>query len=219
MKKSEHTELAILSRLAVLASDRGLQNLSYGNAAQAAHVSKGALQRLFPDKSLMHSEVLHQAVRLMTSYVFQYVRIEMSDDVNSERNISQEWQATLTRLAAWISGDAGFPGGCVLLACACTRGLSDALQQQVESALNAALRQLSAKAHSANRISEAEREAFQTRLLAQALWLHAQQFLPSVRADDSRGEAGKADSLSLADTPSRDSTRRKNIAMFVAQLA
>jgi AcrR family transcriptional regulator len=197
MKKSEHTELAILSRLAVLASDRGLQNLSYGNAAEAAHVSKGSLQRLFPDKSLMHSEVLRQAVRLMTSYVFQYVRIEMNDDVNFERNLAQEWQATLTRLAAWISGNAGFPGGCVLLACACTRGLSETLQQQVESALNTALQQLSAKAHSAKRISESERDTFQTRLLAQALWLHSQQFLPSVRANDA--------------------ARLQNIAQFVAQ--
>jgi AcrR family transcriptional regulator len=210
MKKSEHTELAILSRLAVLASERGLQNLSYGNAAEAAHVSKGALQRLFPDKSLMQSEVLRQAVRLMTSYVFQYVRIEMSSDVNFERNLAQEWQATLTRLATWISGDAGFPGGCVLLACACTRGLSEVLQQQAESALREALQQLSAKAHSANRIGESERDGFQARLLAQALWLHAQQFLPSVRADDS---------LSHSLTPERDSARRKNIAMFVAQFA
>ena len=38
MKKSEHTEIFTLTRLAVFASQHSLAALTYGNAAEAAHL-------------------------------------------------------------------------------------------------------------------------------------------------------------------------------------
>ena len=133
MRKSEHTELATLSRLAVYVSLNGLQNLSYGNAAGTAHLSKGALQRLFPDSERMQLAVIRHAAQLLTQHVFQYDRIEI-DSI----------QQHLRRWASWICGENGLPGGCVLLTALCSRGLSAAVLAQAQASLQSFLQRLNA---------------------------------------------------------------------------
>ena len=166
MRKSEHTELATLSRLAVLASREGLSNMTYGSAAVAAHLSRGAMQRLFPDKAALQTTVLAHAVKLLHTHVFEYDHIETP-------NLLQ----TLTRWADWISGDAGLPGGCVLLAAAASRGYSVELQRAISNALDQVLRKLSELAIQENVIKPVEVVRFKTQQLGLALELHVTQFL------------------------------------------
>lgn len=131
MRKSEHTELATLSRLAVYVSVHGLDNLTYGHAAQAAHLSKGALQRLFPDRERMQLAVVCHAAQLLNQHVFQYDRIGTTT-----------LSTHLQRWSAWICGDSGLPGGCVLLAVLSARGLAARVLEQAKTELNAFLRRL-----------------------------------------------------------------------------
>lgn len=131
MRKSEHTELATLSRLAVYTSVNGLQNLSYGNAAKAAHLSRGALQRLFPDSESMHLAVIGHVAQLLDQYIFQYDRIE---------KLSLE--LCLRRWTHWICGESGLPGGCVLLAVVSSRGYSAAIYEQAHARLLGFLQRL-----------------------------------------------------------------------------
>ena len=166
MRKSEHTELATLSRLAVLASREGLNNITYGNAASAAHLSRGAMQRLFPDKATLQASVLAHAVKLMRAQVFEYDHIKIS-------SLAQ----TRARWAAWISGDAGLPGGCVLIAAAASRGYSVELQRAISSALEQLLSDLSTLAIQENLIQPLDAARFKTRQLGLALALHVTQFL------------------------------------------
>ena len=154
MRKSEHTELATLSRLAVYVSNNGLHNLSYGNAAQAAHLSKGALQRLFPDSERMQLAVIRHSAQLLSQHVFQYDRIE----ADSIKRHLQRW-------ALWICGETGLPGGCVLLAVLCSRGLSSAVVTQAQQSLLLFLRRLGGL--------QDERPAATQRWLAAAISLHA----------------------------------------------
>ncbi len=166
MRKSEHTELATLSRLAVLASREGLNNITYGTAASAAHLSKGAMQRLFPDKATLQATVLAHAVKLMHAHIFEYDHIEI---VTLER--------ARARWADWISGDAGLPGGCVLLATAASRGYTRELQRAICSALERLLSALSALAIKDILIEPAEVARFKTQQLGSALELHVTQSL------------------------------------------
>ena len=166
MRKSEHTELATLSRLAVLASTDGLSNITYGSAAIAAHLSKGAMQRLFPDKAALQSTVLAHAVKLMHAHIFEYDHIE-----------SVRFATTRARWAGWISGDAGLPGGCVLLATAAGRGNSMELQQGVSAALECLGDTLSALATQENLIQPTDIARFKRQQLAAALELHVAQFI------------------------------------------
>ncbi len=171
MKKSEHTELATLSRLAVLASREGLNSITYGSAASAAHLSKGAMQRLFADKAALHTAVLAHAIKLMHAYIFEYDHIE----INTLARARARW-------ADWISGDAGLPGGCVLLAAAATRGYSNDLQRAINTALGRLLDEFSALATQHNIIKPEGVEHFKTRQLGMALELHVAQFLPGRNA-------------------------------------
>ena len=166
MRKSEHTELASLSRLAVLASRDGLHNITYGSAAAAAHLSKGAIQRLFPDKMALQSTVLAHAVKLMRVQLFEYDHIE-----------AVTFARTRARWADWISGDAGLPGGCVLLAAATGRGYSGDLQHAIGSALDRLLSDLSALAIRENIIKSSEVARFKKMQLGTALELHVAQFV------------------------------------------
>ncbi len=169
MRKSEHTELATLSRLAVLASLEGLSNITYGSAAIAAHLSKGAMQRLFPDKAALQTTVLAHAVSLMHAHIFEYDHIE-----------APLFAKTRTRWADWISGDAGLPGGCVLLAAATGRGNNPQLQHAISAALERLLAALSAMALRENMIQAQDIDRFKTQQLGLALELHVMQFvLPS----------------------------------------
>jgi AcrR family transcriptional regulator len=177
MRKSEHTELSILSRLAVLASENGLHHLSYGSAAEAAHLSKGALQRIFPDKLALESAVLAHANKLMLAQVFQYDRILFS--------------SALANWAKWISGDAGLPGGCVLLSCIGMRGWSDAFATQLHAALAALLQNLTALGPQEN----AADNGLKTRLLAAAMALHVAQWAPAARASAELRHAQQAQFL------------------------
>lgn len=166
MKKSEHTELATLSRLAVLASADGLSNITYGSAAIAAHLSKGAMQRLFPDKAALQATVLAHAVKLMRVHIFEYDHIEKTS-----------FARTCARWADWISGDAGLPGGCVLLAAATARGHSGELKSAISAALERVLSDISALAIQENIIQIADAANFKTQQLGAALALHVQQFI------------------------------------------
>ena len=166
MRKSEHTELATLSRLAVLASTDGLSNITYGSAAIAAHLSKGAMQRLFPDKAALQSTVLAHAVKLMQAHIFEYDHID-----------SVSFAKTRARWADWISGDAGLPGGCVLLATAVGRGYSLELQRGVSAALERLLSDLGALAMLENKLQSADLGCFKTQRLGHALALHVAQFM------------------------------------------
>lgn len=166
MRKSEHTELATLSRLAVLASREGLNSITYGSAANAAHLSKGAMQRLFPDKAALHTAVLAHTIKLMHAYIFEYDHIEMSSLAR-----------TRARWADWISGDAGLPGGCVLLAAAAARGYPGDVQRTMVNALERLLSELSALAIQENSLQLADIEGFKTTQLGLALELHVAQFL------------------------------------------
>lgn len=168
MRKSEHTELASLSRLAVLASREGLSNISYGSAAAAAHLSKGAMQRLFPDKAALQVTVLAHAVKLMRAHIFAYDHIQ-----------SLSFELARTRWADWISGDAGFPGGCVLLAAAASRGYSPELQRAISAALECLLSDLSTLAVQEKIIAPHAIARFKTQQLGLALELHVAQFLSS----------------------------------------
>ena len=179
MRKSEHTELASLSRLAVFVSVNGLHQLSYGSASSAAHLSRGALQRIFPDKFAMEDAVIEHTTRLINSHLFQYERTEASDVVANAMTSDQQLEECLQRWAQWISGDAGLPGGCILLAICASRGYRDDLNRKVDAALTQILQQLSALASAARRIDESARPAFENHLWSQALWLHTQQFRPS----------------------------------------
>ena len=166
MRKSEHTELATLSRLAVLASKEGLSNISYGSAALAAHLSKGAIQRLFPDKMALQTTVLAHAVKLMRAHIFEYDHIE-----------TILFAKTRARWADWISGDEGLPGGCVLLAAASGRGYSGDLQRAIRDALARLLSDLSALAIQENMLQAADIARFKTHQLGAALALHVAQFI------------------------------------------
>lgn len=171
MRKSEHTELASLSRLAVLASREGLSNITYSRAAAAAHLSKGAMQRLFPDKAALQATVLAHAVKLMRAHIFAYDHIQ-----------SLSFELARTRWADWISGDAGLPGGCVLLAAAASRGYSLEIQRAVSAALERLLTDLSTLAIQEKIIAPHDSHdtaRFKTQQLGLALALHVAQFLSS----------------------------------------
>lgn len=157
MRKSEHTELATLSRLAVYASLNGLHNLSYGNAAKAAHLSKGALQRLFPDSERMQLAVIRHVAQLLTQSIFHYDRIE-----------NESIDDCLQRWTRWICGDSGLPGGCVLLAVLSSRGFSAAVIAQARTSLHDFLQRLQAL-----QSPEVSEPAESTRWLAAAFALHA----------------------------------------------
>ena len=171
MRKSEHTELATLSRLAVLASTDGLSNITYGSAAAAAHLSKGAMQRLFPDKAALQTTVLAHAVKLMRAHIFKYDHIE-----------SPIFAHTRVRWADWISGDAGLPGGCVLLAAAASRGHTPKLQPVISTALERLLTDLSTLAIQEKIIASHDIERFKTQQLGLALELHVTQFLSPTKS-------------------------------------
>ena len=166
MRKSEHTELATLSRLAVLASREGLSSISYGSAAAAAHLSKGAMQRLFPDKAALQATVLTHAIKLMRAHIFEYDHIQ-----------SLNFEFVHARWADWISGDAGLPGGCVLLAAAASRGYSPALQRAISAALEQLLSDLSMLAIQKKIIAPHDIARFKAQQLGLALELHVAQFL------------------------------------------
>ena len=166
MRKSEHTEIATLSRLAVLASTEGLSNITYGSAAIAAHLSRGAMQRLFPDKAALQTTVLAHAVKLMHAHTFEYDHIE-----------SVCFAKTRARWADWISGDAGLPGGCVLLATAAGRGNGLELQQGVSDGVERLVDRLSALAIEENIIQSSDIARFKRQQLAAALELHVAQFV------------------------------------------
>ncbi len=166
MRKSEHTELASLSRLAVLASRDGLNNITYGSAAAAAHLSKGAIQRLFPDKAALQSTVLAHVVKLMRVHLFEYDYIE-----------AVTFARTRERWADWISGDSGLPGGCVLLAAATGRGYSGDLLRAIGSAVERLLSDLSALAMREKIIKSCEVARFKRMQLGSALELHVAQFV------------------------------------------
>ncbi len=172
MRKSEHTELATLSRLAVLASTDGLSNITYGSAAAAAHLSRGAMQRLFPDKAALQATVLAHAVKLMHAHIFEY------DDIKtlSLKHARARW-------ADWISGDAGLPGGCVVLAAAAGRGYSVELQRAISTALECLLRDLSTLAIQDKIIGAADIAQFRTQQLGLALELHVAQFLYPINSE------------------------------------
>ena len=172
MRKSEHTELATLSRLAVLASTDGLSNITYGSAAAAAHLSKGAMQRLFPDKAALQATVLAHAVKLMRVQLFEYDHIE-----------SLSFARTRARWADWISGDAGLPGGCVLLAAAAGRGYSRELQRAVSAALEQLMCDLSALAIQEKIIAPADLVRFKAQQLGFALELHVAQFIFPINSE------------------------------------
>ena len=183
MRKSEHTELATLSRLAVLASVEGLSNITYGSAAIAAHLSKGAMQRLFPDKAALQTTVLAHAVRLMHAHIFEYDHIEVP-----------LLTKTRARWADWISGDAGLPGGCVLLTAATGRGNNPLLQRAISAALEQLLAALSAMAVRENMIQSQDIDRFKTQQLGLALELHVMQFvLPSENMQIQPVSKGKLD--------------------------
>jgi AcrR family transcriptional regulator len=137
MRKSEHTELASLTRLAVHASSHGLSSLSYANAASTAHTSKGALQRVFPSKLALQLAILHHAVALLTAHLFGVA------DVRKPLLDAQAARTLVARWADWISGDAGLPGGCVLLNCSIARGYPSEITASAGAALEALVRRLS----------------------------------------------------------------------------
>jgi len=176
MRKSEHTELATLSRLAVMASREGLSNITYGSAASAAHLSRGAMQRLFPDKAALQATVLAHAVKLMHTHIFAYDCIDLL-----------RFAQARARWADWISGDAGLPGGCVLLAAAASRGYSFELQRAITSALERLLSDLSKLAIQENVIQSVDIARFKTQQLGLALELHVAQFL-SPRNNESHAQ-------------------------------
>jgi hypothetical protein len=96
MRKSEHTQLAAVARIAVHSAEIGLSNLSYGAAAKAAHLSKGGVQRLFPTLSALQAAVLSKTGELMLRALFR--------DFHVLTNVEQcqDFQA---RWAAWILGE------------------------------------------------------------------------------------------------------------------
>jgi hypothetical protein len=179
MRKSEHTELATLSRLAVLASTDGVAALTYGSASNAAHLSRGAIQRLFPDKSRLQCGVFLHASKLMHAHVFATARLpeERGNPVKDNQNISN----VISRWADWISGDAGLPGGCVLLASVASRGLSAELTALIERSRATFFDQLSLAAIQGNLIFGADQLGFEQVQLGRALMLHIAQFPPVSR--------------------------------------
>ncbi len=184
MRKSEHTELATLSRLAVLASNEGLVGLTYGSASTAAHLSKGAIQRLFIDKMSLQQGVFLHAVKLMQAHVFDSAPV--THDSAPAKTGAQILQNTLTRWADWISGDAGLPGGCVLLASLATRGFSAEMCALIALARTTLLAQFSAAAARANLISNNDELSFEQVLLGRALVLHIAQFPQAARRAENK---------------------------------
>jgi hypothetical protein len=108
MKKSEHTEIYTLTRLAIFASLYGLSELTYGSAAKASHLSRGAIQRIFPSKSELHRQTLLHAHTLLCGYVFP-------PTVQTPPHY---------RWLDWMEGKAGLPGACVLLNALSARALT-----------------------------------------------------------------------------------------------
>jgi hypothetical protein len=113
MKKSEHTEIFTLTRLAVFASQNSLAALTYGHAAEAAHLSRGAIQRIFPSKTMLQQQTLQHAARLLEAHVF----------APGKSDHAMRW-------ADWIEGKAGLPGSCVVLDCLQSRALASEIRDQ-----------------------------------------------------------------------------------------
>jgi AcrR family transcriptional regulator len=112
MKKSDHTELAVLSRLVVHASQIGLAALTYGQASAAAHLSRGGLQRYFASRETMLTAVLGHACALMHESTFGYARERAATEASAE----EVHEMAFSRWLTWISGELALPGGCVLTA-------------------------------------------------------------------------------------------------------
>ncbi len=96
MRKSEHTQLSAVARIAVHSADVGLSALTYGSAAKAAHLSKGGVQRLFPSLSVLHAAVLSKTGELMLRALFRDFHV---------RAKSEQCQDFQARWAAWILGE------------------------------------------------------------------------------------------------------------------
>ena len=110
MNKSDHTKLQILARLAEYASVEGLSALTYGTAAEAAHLSRGALQRYFSTREQMLVAVLDHTMTMLHTTVFL---------------ISRTPEETRAKWFRWLDGRGALSGGCVLVATASQQSVSD----------------------------------------------------------------------------------------------
>jgi AcrR family transcriptional regulator len=130
MKKSEHTEIYTLTRLAVFASIHGLSELTYGSAAKASHLSRGAIQRLFPSKTELQRHTLEHAFVLLCNYVFSPTQPALPG-------------GSPIRWVDWIEGKAGLPGTCVLLNALSARALPTTVRARAWVLMNSFLVRLS----------------------------------------------------------------------------
>jgi AcrR family transcriptional regulator len=165
MKKSEHTEIFTLTRLAVFASQHSLAALTYGNAAEAAHLSRGAIQRIFPSKSILQQQTLQHAARLLEAHVFAPDKFDYA-----------------ARWADWIEGKAGLPGACVVLDCLQSRALVIEIRHQAWQLVQRfLLKFLSPARQSGN--SDANESELAHELLAHAVYLSgaSAQFHPALQ--------------------------------------
>ena len=114
MRKSEHSKLQILSRLAEYASVHGLWALTFGTAAATAYVSKGGLQRYFANKEAMQLAVLEHVAATLDETVFK--------PGSTPDTAREAW-------FRWLDGRGLLSGGCVLTATAAVVGISAQLEE------------------------------------------------------------------------------------------
>jgi hypothetical protein len=112
VKKADHTELAILSRLLLRASVVGVAALTYGEAAASAHLSRGGLQRYFPTAADMQMAVLTYGYARMEEATFGWAT---ETAARSQSSPEDAHEMAFSRWLSWIGGDLALPGGCILI--------------------------------------------------------------------------------------------------------